>query len=318
MPNLTDFPVELLHLTLTQLRAFEVELVARTFNKRLYDICLPFLTRRLVYHRNNQLMRRRFTFDKLPNLDFMDLKGDLRWLSPIDMGPRRTDLQHNPWARSESEEQDEVEKLVRTAQRLGLALPEEFLLFMRSQALRTRIPGDEYTLSLGGLRKCPGAVDKWAGGFIICFLRDDDWDREYYSLYLNSNGHCVLRSKHDLDHQSHEYYCMLADDYIIRRDIDASMEVGVKLAMLYPYDMVLVATDFESFLVQRYYSVLYWEVTPPISPYTRQIFAKIGDPYPSDEEDYDEEEEEDEEEESDENEEEDGAHNEPSPDDKVP
>ena len=61
--------------------------------------------------------------------------------------------------------------------------------------------------------------------------------------------------------------------------------------------------------------MLYWEVTPPISPYTRQIFAKIGDPYPSDEEDYDEEEDE---EESDENEEEDGAHNEPGPDDKVP
>jgi len=73
MPTLTDSPVEPLDLTLTHCRASEVELVARTFNKRLYDICLPLLSRRLVYHRNNSLMKRRFTFDELPNLNYMDL-----------------------------------------------------------------------------------------------------------------------------------------------------------------------------------------------------------------------------------------------------
>jgi len=91
--------------------------------------------------------------------------------------------------------------------------------------LHTGVPCEEYTPSLEGLRKCPGAVDKWVSSFIFRFLRDNDfqWVTDYYSLYLDSNGHCVLRSKHDLDQQSYDYYCMLADDYIIRRDIDAAI-----------------------------------------------------------------------------------------------
>lgn len=87
MPVLTDLPVELLHFTISQLRPFEIEPLARSYNKRLYYICIPFLTRRLASRRNAKRMVRRFkpiSKEPPPNLDFMDLNGDLRWLLPFD------------------------------------------------------------------------------------------------------------------------------------------------------------------------------------------------------------------------------------------
>jgi len=312
MPVLTDLPVELLHFTISQLRPFEIEPLARTYNKRLYYICIPFLTRRLASRRNAKRMARRFkpiSKEPPPNLDFMDLNGDFRWFLPFDEAHAKEMKDHH--SRGVPEENAEVDELIKTAQRLGLSLPEAFTSFMRSSVLQdcTVIEG-EFSLEENALRKCPHRVDKWADGYIIRFLCDED-EYAFYSLYIDSKGHCVLDTEGDpyeLGENSDEYLCMLGEGDMTWREVEAAKAEGVKMAAIYPKDVSLVATDFEEFLVVMHYraKVAYLQdlgLTIPTE--VKDFFSQAGMRMPLDE--GDEEDEDGEENENDDDDDDEGA-----------
>lgn len=200
---------------------------------------------------------------------------------------------HHP--RGVPEENAEVDELIKIAQRLGLSLPEAFTSFMRSSVLQdcTVIEG-EFSLEENALRKCPHHVDKWADGYIIRSLCDED-EYAFYSLYIDSKGHCVLDTEGDpyeLGENSDEYLCMLGEGDMTWREVKAAKAEGVKMAAIYPKDVSLVATDFEEFLVVMHYRarVTYLQdLGLKIPPEMKDFFFQAGMRIPLDEDDEEDE-----------------------------
>ena len=291
--GLSTLPKELLHIIISLLHASEVECVARTFNKEIYSICVPFLTKRLSAKHHAERMIARFgpkeNFEWGPhwrNFDALDLNGDLHWLLPLteeetqkekdDMEDEDEDWEDEYGDAFEKFDRDncpvttqeDVDDLVATAERLGLALPDEFVRFMRSEELQSRVlcPDYEYFL-LGpdGLRKCPASIDGGAGGYIIRFLclRAGMEEPYYWNLYLDPNpldghGHCVLGDEDDANETDHDYWHgyniynrMLDAKKYTQAELDDAQGKGVKMATL-SVKRKLFATNFEEFLAELY------------------------------------------------------------------
>jgi len=281
MPLLVDLPPELINLVCSHLRSFETERVARTFNKCLYPICLPFLAHRLSMQRNAkrmisifgdvsytlgesqyrnlgfELKHGPFTSPTLPNLDYLDLKGDLSWLTPLDDLTAKA-MQHHQQGPAASSTQ--VDDLVASAERLSLTLPPEFVRFIRNKELQYRIPSSSasyFKLSTVGLIKCPASIDGGVGGYLLRFLCDQQ-GCGYWVLYLAPGiGHCVLSMA--LDPQGEDAYNeeeveeMVDEEVITQEELDKVKEEGVPVALIGSRYVFLAGASFEEFLATMYF-----------------------------------------------------------------
>jgi len=260
MPIFASLPTELLHIIISQLRAFEIERVAKTFNRTLCAICFPLLAKRLAGKRHAKRMINRFgPIQNLeggcPNLDILDLKGDLNWLLPLTEGEIDDDRDFPVTAK------EDVDDLVKTSKRLGLALPDAFVRFMHSEELQSRVPTSDYFLfGPGGLRMCPKEIDGGAGGYIIRFLCDEQ-NCFYWSLYLDPNptdgfGHCVLDDEDDAnleDDLNDAFDEMAANEAVEQEENDKAQATKDLLMATLSKERKLFATDFEGFLAEMYF-----------------------------------------------------------------
>ena len=270
-----DLPPELINLVCSHLRSFETERVAQTFNKRLYPICLPFLAHRLAMQRNAKRMisifgdvsctlgesqyqrlgfepkHGPFTSPTLPNLDYLDLKGDLSWLTPLDDLTAKA-MQHYHQGPAASSTQ--VNDLIASAERLSLVLPPEFVRFIRNKELQYRIPSfraSYFELSTVGLIKCPASIDGGAGGYLVRFLCDQQ-GCPYWALYLAPGiGHCVLSMA--LDPQGEDANEEEIEEVVDEEIIDKAKEEGVPVALIGSDDVFLAGASFEEFLATMYF-----------------------------------------------------------------
>jgi hypothetical protein len=169
---------ELLLQIISYLRAFEIERLARTFNRRLTEACLPHLQSRIASARSRRLMMDSFKvkdyeafydddvsdlfhswglaethaftgppMDTFVHLDQFDLQGDFLWMypTPIEelqtMFPLRMFSWNTPVVTAE-----QMGGLVSAASRLGVSLPLSFRRFMVDEDLRNRFhfePGEK-------------------------------------------------------------------------------------------------------------------------------------------------------------------------------
>jgi len=283
MPLLVDLPPELLSLICSQLRSFEIEHVARTFNKHLYPICLPFLAHRLAMQRHAKRMLsifgegvctlqehdyKRLGFESkhgpfsslaLPNLDYLDLRGDLSWLKPLDdwtVKAKKMKALYQVAAASNPQ----VDELVASAKRLELALPVEFVRFIRNKELQYHIPSSSasyFKLSEAGLMKCPASVDGGAGGYLIRFLCDQQ-GCGYWALYLAPGGnHCVISTVRDPQgedaYSEEEDEEMVDEGVVTQAELDKAKQEGVPIALIDSDGVSLAGAGFEEFLAAMYF-----------------------------------------------------------------
>ena len=260
MPELASLPAELLRLIISQLRPFEIERLARTFNKRLYDVSLPLLAQRIAAKRHAGRMIARFgpkvDFEWGPqNLDTLGLNSDLYWLQPHTS----EEVDEHRDFDVDQDNESRVDDLVVTTKRLGLTLPIGFVRFMRSQEMQFCIPSlfDEFYLGNGGLRKCPAIIDGGAGGYIIRFLLDE-LHLYSWNLYLdpNGDGHCILGDSEEAnlptDPNSGYFREMIQAGHVTEDEIKKGKEEGFEMATT-SANTALWATDFEVFLAEAYF-----------------------------------------------------------------
>ncbi|KAF4977864.1 hypothetical protein FZEAL_5708 [Fusarium zealandicum] len=288
---LLSLPPELILSIVKQLHIPNVEVLAQTFNKRLYDACIPLLAKRIAARKHAKRMIARFGLplfqsemedvsceqakllgfpsehdisipNKPPNLDYLNLNGDLSWLEPLDEKTARAmERYHRGPADGGT---DLLDKLVADAEKLGLVLPEGFIKFMSREELQYRIPSAQaafFTLGEDGLRKCPAAVDGGAGGYLIRIMADQQWCWTW-NLYLypgEGKGHAVCGSAVDANANLDQIAEALSDCKETTRDeFDQAKNEGFPLA--WTRHLALTSFSFEEFLATTYYEEQIWYV----------------------------------------------------------
>jgi hypothetical protein len=167
MAQIWNLLAELLSLAFRYLHPVDIECLAQDFNKRVYIVCLPFLQDRIacvkcakrimkVFNRQSVHDDIDFVFSKgeydmrsglantygpfshppksppnpLANVDFLDLRGDLYWLKPIeDLSFDRYYEDDNAMAKITSG----LTALIDSATQLGLTIPECFVRLCRTK-----------------------------------------------------------------------------------------------------------------------------------------------------------------------------------------
>lgn len=289
--SLSRLPPELLLNVVSHLRGYEVERLARSFNKAVYGACLPRLRIRFASQRNAKEMIRRFSdigsnpghcpvyeetyhglrlnslfgpFNPQPqlSLEYQELDGDLSWLgtgvsiyehvADLTGRDRFTHVGENMSSAREAELRGE-------ARRLGFVIPEAFFTLMTNAQLRKRLPpGFGHYFSLGKLRKCSSLLDGGIGGYLIRFLRDGN-DHRMWMLYLDpgeNKGHCVLGFIDEDDFGPRDDVekikkMCLSSGWIANEDLERAKDDGLDLALLSFPD--LEGTDFERWLFKFHF-----------------------------------------------------------------
>ncbi|KAM5352328.1 hypothetical protein ACJ41O_005051 [Fusarium nematophilum] len=300
--SLLSLPQELiLHIT-KQLPLPDVEVLAQTFNRHLYNLCIPSLTKRIAARKHAKRMCSRFGGaifnanisrelgdedaqllglgsrkdvsppNSPPNLDYLGLNGDLSWLKPLDehTANEMAVYRQGPAAKTSTL----MDKIIADAERLGLELPGGFVEFMSSEALQYCIPSAQaafFTLGEDGLRKCPASVDGGAGGYLIRILADQQWCY-VWNLYLCQGGHAILGGfpnvNADPDEAAED---LLDDDATTQDEANQAKEEGNPLASVSQGDLGLHSTNFEEFLATTYYEERIWFVLHDDSVVTQDL-----------------------------------------------
>ena len=143
------------------------------------------------------------TNSTLAGSEYLELNGDLNWLQPV-IGSRP-----HVWDRGEPASKEHLDRLVLSAMRVGVEIPQAFLTFMGSKELLERMFLGGDWISLGpSLVKCDPEDDKGGGGYVIRFLCDQQSCR-FWFLYVAPGGyHGVLRSAGD-----HDVHCDCLEEY---------------------------------------------------------------------------------------------------------
>ncbi|TXH75553.1 MAG: hypothetical protein E6Q88_03490 [Lysobacteraceae bacterium] len=127
----------------------------------------------------------RYDYAALPELPVV-LRGDFRWLEQADAWEGAIDSERA------KENAVAVSELEFECARLGLALPEEFLTFIKSRALQMRVRSNTDCF----LDICPAAVESPSGdGYLARFLADSQGCLFWY-LFLpkRGQGHAIVVS----------------------------------------------------------------------------------------------------------------------------
>jgi hypothetical protein len=208
---------ELLLQIISYLRAFEIERLARTFSRRLTDVCLPHLQSRIASARSRRLMMDSFKVkdyeafydddvddlfhswglaethaftgpptDTFVHLDHFDLQGDFSWMypTPIEelqtMFPLRMFSRNPPIVTAE-----QMGGLVSAASKLGVSLPLSFRRSMVDEDLRNRFP-----YCGGGFTTSPFVrldLEVHGAGYATTFFRIPEDDETFY-LFVGDQG----------------------------------------------------------------------------------------------------------------------------------
>ncbi|KAH7061640.1 hypothetical protein BKA63DRAFT_497742 [Paraphoma chrysanthemicola] len=227
MPSLLTLPKELLLHILSFLPFPIIETLAKTHNYHITSTCLVLLQPLFARRQHIKLLESRFDSVKqdMGRLDFeificdtakfslskdewrrvrepvdedwfermewLDLtfNNDLDWLRPGDDAREGKSGQIAPQITIEK-----IIKLEEEALQAGLRLPESFVRLHKDQTLLDHMPRNIATsFRLGdSIAKAPSTLDKDAGGYILTFCIDPDWENSYL-LYLSTDGkHCIL------------------------------------------------------------------------------------------------------------------------------
>ncbi|VUC26778.1 unnamed protein product [Clonostachys rosea] len=213
--------------------------------------------------------------NRLPNLDYLHLCGDFKWLKPLTgiIAKSTTSYYAGPAVRGSA-----YEDLISSADRVGVTLPPAFVKFFQDEELQRRIPsgGDSFWLEPGGLQKVPKSRDGGVGGYKIIFLCAQ---QESYlaSLYIEpgrDGASCVLMEPgpgiggcghhQDEDEDGQNAHCPNITD---QDRLDAK-KAGVGIIDNACADFTLVGVDFETWLATacydhalRYYI---WDSAEPV------------------------------------------------------
>jgi hypothetical protein len=302
MATIIRLPTELLYHILGSLNPFDLESVAKTFNKTLYDSARLLLEPHKAWLANARHMNARFpplhdsrfmpmypghirpllaeeaAHDELPRakykpmgLDpnggpyirsspcdlrsYMNLDGTFGWLHALE---NRIADDQAPHIGREGDKAvadgDEIDSLVKDAERLGLTLPPGFEVFLRSNRLHHRIPSSRaWYFQLSPLLSCPSLVGDGLGGHLVRFHCDQQYCSLAY-LYLDTSGHhCVLLSSVDA-------YATYEDDQALA---DGGGDNGEYNPPMDKRDFFLCGLTFEEYLAEWYYDeLLYFKAKP--------------------------------------------------------
>ena len=320
MVPLLTLPDEVLVNIISLLRGVEIECLARTFNERITRICLPLIRDRVAARRNKRhmlslfdvrlpsvdaeslLSEAQFTLYGLEllygpysvppmtiaapflNLDYLELNGDLYWLTALDKETTEEMSQYHDSGWGATEEQ--MNELAGKAKELGLTLPECFVRFMTDKQLPYLVPSAVAAFpTLGELTKMPlpakgnfkgmcsyrsfpdaeiqqapkkDGEDRPGQGYAVTFYEDQQ-GCYYWCLYLDTNGgHCVVGtdSSKPTKEDEPDYFDALFDRL-------TPLERGLNIVPLDPEeccDCVMEGTSFEEWLVAMYYVQWAWFV----------------------------------------------------------
>jgi hypothetical protein len=173
--QLSLLPHETLLHIVSYLRKHDIEALAQTFNQTITSICLSALTEWLAIARNERRMVANFghpgpwdsnwycqqyyssksyaksdelgVFSLPPDepvrrlhvLDYLDLKGELHWLQPLDDCAARWMAPYQEGSESAASP-EQMSALEDACAKLGLTLPKGFARFMTSLELQDRVP----------------------------------------------------------------------------------------------------------------------------------------------------------------------------------
>lgn len=128
----------------------------------------------------------------LPDLEYLNLNGDLHWLHPI---PSWLD-EFDDWARGQAATEVHMAKLLQQAKDVDVEIPPVFLKFICNQTFIHNMCPVSGRFSLRDkLIKCQAAEDSNGGGFMLTFFHDVN---RFLVLYLAPGGfHGVLETMHD-------------------------------------------------------------------------------------------------------------------------
>ncbi|KAF4460700.1 hypothetical protein FALBO_12511 [Fusarium albosuccineum] len=312
--HLLSLPQELVAGIISKLPLPDVETLAQTFNRRVYDTCIPLITKRILARKHANRMvacfgDRRFESrlsrateeqakllgfeskdeicipDDPPSFDHLSLDGELSWLEPLDeaMDGIMEGYRRGPAAK----EPGHLDRLVADAEKLDLELPAGFVKFMRDEELQYRLASAQAAyFTLGeGFRKCPSKIDKGNGGYFIRILADQQWCYLWH-LYLypgKEKGHVVVGSGGDV-HGDLEDTELLEYGVATQEEIDQANKEGFPLASVTEGDICLETCSFEEFLATTYYEELLWfvlfddaEVTQGLRDYVANTYRKKKD-----------------------------------------
>ncbi|KAJ7755992.1 hypothetical protein B0H16DRAFT_709449 [Mycena metata] len=201
-------PNELVFLILASIPPSSIEAFT-LIDTRCHALSLPALTVHLKHKHHAAAMHARFLHyptrksykdliekglvetGMLPNLEYLQLNGDLHWLRAQIPEIAAEHL----WERGRAASPEAVRKLILDAGRLGLTLPAGFATFIGSQALIERLHLGGNTIALGELFKCTLEQDGGKGGHVVRFMCDQQ-GCGYWGLYMDTAGHsCVVHAK---------------------------------------------------------------------------------------------------------------------------
>jgi hypothetical protein len=276
----------LLHI-ISYLRAFEIERLARTFNRRLTDACLPHLQGRIAGARNRRLMMNTFTIkdynffydsdinelfhswfakthtfsppptDAFANVDHFDLRGDFSWMYPTQSEELRTTFHPILFTRNPPiATAEQIDELVSAASALGVSLPPCFRRFMIDEELHNRVPYLDRNFTTSPFVKLD--LEVHGVGYATPFFRSTDLEiGETFYLFAGDQG-CtgVIRMNNSWEYLRNIYEREEASyHWPALSTLERELGVIPVPAQLSP-DTVLCACDFEEFLFQLYFH--YW------------------------------------------------------------
>ncbi|KAJ7755987.1 hypothetical protein B0H16DRAFT_709422 [Mycena metata] len=200
---------ELVLLILVYIPPSDIEAFA-LIDTRCHALSLPALTMHLKHKHHAAAMYARFPHysspnsigrntlvekgllerGMLPNLEYLQLNGDLHWLRAQTPEIAAEHI----WPRGRAASPETVHKLIADAERWGLTLPAAFATLIGSQELVERLHLGGNTIELGELFKCTSEQDGGKGGHVVRFMCDRQ-DRSYWGLYMDTAGHsCVVHA----------------------------------------------------------------------------------------------------------------------------
>jgi hypothetical protein len=274
----------LLHI-ISYLRAFEIERLARTLNRRLTDTCLPHLQSRIAGARNRRLMMDSFKVkyygafdsygisdlfhswglaethaftgpptDSFVNLDHFDLQGDFSWMypTPSDELPKMFSspiFSRNPLIATA----EQIDGLVSAASALGVSLPPCFRRFMIDEELHNRVPYLDRQFTSAPFVKLN--LEAHGVGYATEFLNDLETGEAFY-LFVGDQGRTgVIRMGHTWE-DLRDMYARAREEASYNWPALSALELEFDVipvsAQLAP-DTALCAVDFEEFLFQLYF-----------------------------------------------------------------
>lgn len=277
--QLLELPDECICMILSCLRPSQVRRVALTFNKRLSKFAKPLLPplgkiyrdeahfealfgkMRLDHCCSNTIEKSIFeglNFMGVPvslpsnisrHLEYLDLKDDLSWLE------RFPGLEPEPdeGLVNLDDDNEELDKLIKTTEVLGLTLPRSFVKLLKNKTLLEKLPDSSHHVELFPLLKIRKQLKddatRYEDGYIFTWLEDSQCTSEV-SMYLDTAGrHAILSDGPAMSREENEGW---KEEWLDLTDVEK--REGITAIASDMVDFMLEDIDFERWLVNEYFN----------------------------------------------------------------